>query len=443
MLAELLGKLDPDGVEGLDRSEDLLTAAVFGAVRHLPRSIVLRRLLERVGVAATEKDLRSGDVRLWPTFPRPGFPGRVIEPDVMILVGRRPVVFEAKLYSEFDTYDPPDLFADAGVHQLAVQYEAVRSWAAGERLDPPVVIAVTRGPARPDLDLAKARLDAKSLVPASSDDDFRWLSWRDVAAVIEQCNGLEFHEAMLVDDLLALMDKRGVRRMFEGFKPEDYWLVTAAQRVSSERLYPAIRTFFEDLGAVLQEDGISRSQPQYDAMWLGLGTGANRPSDWTRSFVARQYWPSTWRERTKAGSNVALYGLFDFLDPAFECGISVPGPGVTAAQQKWTPCLPDLASSLTALGEDYEIVVDTGDIARPARSHPATQVDEAWLQASVSSLVGSAHFRIRRRVDALSITVQQARTLLKELRAAALAADGLWQVLEASGYVAPAKPPAN
>jgi hypothetical protein len=37
MLAELRGKFDPDHPEAAERSEDLLTSAVFGAVRHLPR----------------------------------------------------------------------------------------------------------------------------------------------------------------------------------------------------------------------------------------------------------------------------------------------------------------------------------------------------------------------------------------------------------------------
>lgn len=437
MLAELLGKLDPKAVEGVDRSEDLLTDAVFGAIRHLPRPRVLRPLLERVGITASEKDIRACDVRLWPSFPRPGFPGRIIEPDVIVLVGRQPVVFEAKLYSPFDTYEPPDGIGVEGVHQLAVQFDAVRSWAAGERLEPPVVVAVTRGPARPDIDLSKARIDAKALVPTASDDDFRWLSWRDIADVLARCSGLELHEATLVRDVLDLMDKRGVRKMFDGFKPEDYWLVTAAQRVSSERLYPAISTFFEDLGAVLQEDGINRSQPQWDAMWLGLGAAANRPSDWTRSFIARQYWPATWRQRTKAGNNVALYGLFDFLDPAFECGLSIPGTGVAAAQQKWTPFLAELATSLAGLGDDYEVVLDLGDVARPARMQAAAHVDAAWLQTALASLVTSAHLRVRRRVDALSITVQHARELLTELCTAALDAAGVWAVIEASGYVDP------
>ncbi|MEX5710483.1 hypothetical protein AB1484_19780 [Parafrankia sp. FMc6] len=38
MLAILAGKLDPAGGTPHDRSEDVLTDAVFGAIRHLPYS---------------------------------------------------------------------------------------------------------------------------------------------------------------------------------------------------------------------------------------------------------------------------------------------------------------------------------------------------------------------------------------------------------------------
>jgi hypothetical protein len=416
MLAELRGKLDPDGLGGLERSEDLLTEAVFGAIRYLPRTPVLGGLLEHLNVQATPAALRNAEISLWPTVPRPSWPARVVEPDVMIRVGSRVIAFENKLYSPFDTYERDPSGSDPQLHQLAVQYHAVSAWAAGERLEDATVVAITRGPSQPTADLEKARFDIRSLGLDAADDAVRWTSWRGIAAIFESAKGLERHEAAVVEDVLALMEKRGVRRMFSGFAPEDYWLVTAAQRVAAERLYPSIRTFFEDLGAVLAEDHVGRSQPQYDAMWLGLGTGATRPVDWTRSFVARQFWPEVWPARTKQGANLALYGLFDFVTPAFEAGITIPGAGVAAAQAKWPPHLPAIAAEINALSDSYEIAIDLGDIARPARCRPAAEVDLDWLKNSLASMVTTAHFRIRQRVNPLSITVQSARELVTEVK---------------------------
>lgn len=433
MLAELLGKLDPDGLGGLERSEDLLTAAVFGAIRHLPAEAVLGRLLTRLGIHATTADLDTADIQLWPTYPRPGWPGHGIEPDVRVLVGKQPIVFEAKLHSGFGPYTrrPDD---STPVHQLAVQYSAVASWAKGEQLLPPVIVALTRGPTSPTSELDTARQDVMDLGRQSPGDPVRWLSWHQLAEVVESTKeSLRPHEKRLASDLLALMEKRGVRHMFKGFKAEDYWVVTSAQRIAAERLYPEIRTFFDDFGAVLDEDGVERSQPSWDAMWMGLGTSASRPVDWTRSFIARQYWPKSWPTREKAGANTALYALFDFVDPGFEVGLSIPGPGVAAAQSKWSDHLSELAAAITPLDSSFEFLVDGGDIARPTQVLAPSEVSEDWLQSMLSAMGTTSHLRIRRRSDALNLTVQFAREEFRTLQES-VSNSAVRDLLAAAGY---------
>ena len=205
--------------------------------------------------------------------------------------------------------------------------------------------------------------------------------------------------------------------MFTGFQPEDYWLVTAAQRVAAQRLYPEIRTFFEDLGAVLAEDGIKRSQPGWDAVWLGVGTSIAKPVDWTRSFIGRQFWPTAWPTRApgRLGANLSLYVLFDFMNPGFECGLSIPGPGVAAAQQTWMEQLPMVATGISALGNGFDVVVDVGDVARPTRIRTPPEVDAGWLQGSLASLTNPAHLQLRCRTGALDLTIQSARQLLHDV----------------------------
>ncbi len=80
-----------------ERSEDLLTDAVFGALRHLPYDKALSAVLARVGVAVTDDEARDCEVLLWPQIPLSGWRGKVIEPDVIVRVGSRLVVFEARV----------------------------------------------------------------------------------------------------------------------------------------------------------------------------------------------------------------------------------------------------------------------------------------------------------------------------------------------------------
>jgi hypothetical protein len=269
MLAELRGKIDPEGQDGgVARSEDLLTEAVFGSVRY-PRRLVLGPLLTKLSIEAKAADIANAKVLFWPTYPRPDWPGQRIEPDVVVLVGKQPVVFEAKLYSGFGHYlTTPD--GGQFIHQLAAQYQAVASWAKGEQMRSPIVVAVSRGPESPDSDLEKARND---LLDVATDPQvaIKWISWRDIARLLEKATGLQRHELDQRDDVLALGAKRNETRMFNGLRPEDYYLLTAAQRVAADSLYPDIRTFFDDLTSVLQIDDVRRVQPSRNAMWLSSG----------------------------------------------------------------------------------------------------------------------------------------------------------------------------
>src|SRR6202035_2162154 len=100
------------------------------------------------------------------------------------------------------------------------------------------------------------------------------------------------------------------------------------------------------------------------------------------------YWPAAWPPRgPKNAANLALYAIFDFLNPALEVGLSIPGPGAALAQQHWTPHLPDLARELPAL-DRYELVLDGGDFARPVRTRAATDLTEDWLTSAFAPVAG-------------------------------------------------------
>lgn len=443
MLAELHGKLDPERVDAVERTEDLLTDAVFGSIRHLPPVGVLGPLLQRIGVTPSRSDLQRADVRLWPAVPMALWPGAFIEPDVIVVAGRHVVVFEAKLHSGFGRYPDPSPGSELIHHQLAVQYAAVERWAAGERLFPPVVVAVTPSPQRPEADFAVASISLQALCPdVAASEVLKWISWRTVGEVLDGADGLRVHERRLVDDVLAFMDRRGVRRMFTGFNPEDYWLMSAAQRVAHERLYPEIRTFVEDLAGVLAEDGVTWSQPGNRAIWTNYGSSVSKPGDWVRSFLGVQFWPSGWPDRqTKPGLNTALYAIFDFIDPALEVGLSIACPGLAVAQETWSPSIEAVAQEFnTMLPSDVEVVLDSGDVARPVRLARADVVDVAWFESVLASATTTAHLRLRSRTDPLSLTVQDARERLISMRDLVSSCSELWAMLRSAGYVAAQDP---
>jgi hypothetical protein len=442
VLAELHGKLDPQGDDPVDRSEDLLTDAVFGAIRHLPYERVLAAVLAEAGVSVTADGLRRAQVLMWPRIPMPQWPGTIIEPDVIVIAGKAVIVFEAKLNSDFSTYTAPPPPGsrtspeDRYFHQLAVQYAAVKAWAAGLLLNPPTIVAVTRGPLPPTT-ISRAEQDIDRLTSSPAPQRIRGVSWHDLAQVLHGVGGLRPNEQEHVSDVLALMEKRGVRRVFTGVHMEDYWLMTAAQRVAGDRLYPQLRTFFDDLTMVLDTDDIAWSQPGYKGMWLGgSSTSVSKPAGWTRGFVGAQYWPTAWPARSgKLGAGLALYGIFDFINPGFETGLSIPGPGAAAAATHWTPHLTALAEQLRTL-TGCDIVLDSGDVTRPTKEIQTADVTEDWLTAVLGSLVNSAHLRIRRRTSVATLTVQEARTMIHDDRAALDQGGGaLWELLNATGHI--------
>lgn len=309
VLAEIHGKLNADHVDAVERSEDLLTDAVFGSLRHLPYDTALAAILGLAGVTMTRAESHDCEILLWPQVPLAGWIGKFVEPDVVVRAGKRLIVFEAKLYSPFDTsYQDPASAVPNGLHQLAVQFHAVSAWAAGAGRSLERVVAVTASAQRPAEDLDVARTDAAHLGhPAAT---FGWLSWHQIGTTLESLARLRRHERVHVMDLLALMEQRGVRRVFTGFAMEDYWTVAAAQHVAAERLYPQIRTFVEELTSVLGADQVGWSQPGWRGMWLGgTSTAVTKPREWTRGHAGAQFWPKDWPTRGKVGANLSLHRL--------------------------------------------------------------------------------------------------------------------------------------
>lgn len=428
MLAELHSKVDPESTLASDRLEDTLTDAVFSAFRYLPRR-VLGELIRLVLPAAeiTDEQLEAATITFWPTFPSGLWPGRGIEPDVVVHVGTHVIVFEAKYHSGFGPYE----LNGQPLHQLAVQWRAVSAWAAGQRATSTTVVAVTTDPVTPS-SLLLARADLATVAPElpaeQRQDAVRWVPWHVLAGVIRSADALRSHERAVQNDVLALMRRRGVSRVFDGFDADDYQLIATAQKAAATRLYPTISTFVQELTSQLDAVEIDWGWP-YKGMWGTSGMGWTRPQDWVRDFVAAPYWSRRWPDRSKNSDAIALYVLFDFMNPAVEVGYVQSPPNAAAAQQYWQPHYGALATELAALSNDYSVAVDNGDWTTPAASAPVHEADAAWLGA----LGGYGHLRLRRRLDVAAVAATQAvAELVDETRLAVEQCPALHTMLKAS-----------
>jgi hypothetical protein len=430
----LRGKLDSGGRLLPDRMEDTLTDAVFSALRYLPRRVVLPVVLAAVCPNApfTEAELDDAEILFWPKML---WAQRRIEPDVVVVVGDHVVVFEAKYRSGFSRYP----LGDQDLNQLAVQWWAASSWAAARRAKIVTVVALTAG-AAPPAEVAEAREQLTIAAAGTPPDDLaaaiQWMHWRSFARIFRTAQGLRPHEDAVRHDVLALMDKRGVSCVFEGFEAEDYWLVTSAQRVAIKRVYPAISTLVVELRSLLPADQISWGWPQA-GMWAHGGYGCQNPQDWAKTLVAA-FWPNHWSRRTskKSPDHIALYVMFDFFNPAVEVGYVQSPPSTPAAvPPSWRQHFDTLADQLAGIkNSGYTVAADNGDWPKPFAETPATAATAQWL----SGLGPFTHLRLHRRLDVADVTTTLVRETMLEVRDVVDACPALHEALRSTNQLAPA-----
>lgn len=95
-IAELKGKLPSD----TRKSEDVLTSNVFSFFNYSKRTFYLKALMEKLNINVSDKDLNEAEFIFWPTYKDN------TEPDVVLIIGRHYVLFEAKYFSDFGKETP-------------------------------------------------------------------------------------------------------------------------------------------------------------------------------------------------------------------------------------------------------------------------------------------------------------------------------------------------
>src|SRR6185503_15550538 len=90
-LAEIHGKLSRDN----ENKEDILASNVFSFFKYANRKIFLFALIRMLGLHISELDAAQAEFRFWPTFEDN------TEPDLVLLIGKYYLLFEAKYRSGF------------------------------------------------------------------------------------------------------------------------------------------------------------------------------------------------------------------------------------------------------------------------------------------------------------------------------------------------------
>lgn len=187
-LAELHGKLS----SRLERKEDILTSNVFSFFKYSNRNKYLLSLMQELGIKVSNEDLRKAEFNFWPKF------DDRTEPDLVIIIGKYYLLFEAKYFSDF-SIDQIKREIDGGVLE-----------SKNLRKDF-YYIAVT-------LDYYYKKEKFEKVIRLVGQSNFKWVNWQSLCFVIE--NNLDNEDEQdyyMASDLFQLMLKKNLRS-FQGFE---------------------------------------------------------------------------------------------------------------------------------------------------------------------------------------------------------------------------------
>ena len=191
-LAAIHGKVPTE----LARMEDFVTSNVFGFLKYSARKVYLASVLRLLDIPATRHDLEAAEFEPWPVYPDN------TEPDLVLRIGGRYVLFEAKWLSPF------------GCATEKTDEQIVRELRGGQ------AIAVHEG--RDFLFVAvtqdfRHEAQVREAAPADQRDRIRWLRWGDIAGVIQEVLATpDAPDRGMAEDLIAVMARYRLL-LFRGF----------------------------------------------------------------------------------------------------------------------------------------------------------------------------------------------------------------------------------
>lgn len=189
-IAELKGKLPTK----IKRSEDILTSNVFSFFKYSNRSLYLSNLLSVLELSdVTEHELEEAKFIFWPKF------DDNTEPDLVIIVGKYYLLFEAKYFSDF----ADETLTTKKQLQREIEGGLIESRVLKKKF---IIIAITANSIKPLLIYKHIPIEFKKY--------FKWINWQSISKILlkiiedKHSNIPNIHFAK---DLFALLDSKKLR----------------------------------------------------------------------------------------------------------------------------------------------------------------------------------------------------------------------------------------
>jgi len=257
-------------VRGKSGEEDILTSGVFGALDILDKHKVLAPFIELLGVPLDKEEVPSLTLKLWRTYGSR-------EPDVILETTRQLIFIEVKLES----------LADA--QQLEEEYVQ-----GAKAKDTFALFLLTKDYREPQA----VNIATQKLLPKYPNAKIIWIRWQRIYAIlkeIEQRTELDAVSHNLLNDILALLGKKGLRGT-TGLKRE--WLQDIAKH--QEHLYhlcEELSLFVQELNYLATEKGLEPLTPGGTASNIdrdGRGYSLVEPDNWFPKYLEFAYKDKSW-----------------------------------------------------------------------------------------------------------------------------------------------------
>lgn len=192
-VAEIKGKLPPS----IRQSEDLLTSNIFSFFNYSERTVYLKSLINKLGIVVNEKELKEAEFLFWPTY-EDG-----TEPDLILIIGKYYILFEAKYYSGF------------GKETVTTESQLIREIKRGlmeaDNLDKKFLLVAITSDYCYKPEKFKEIKDYKEY--------FQWINWQSVAEILLKSieNDENLPNKLFASDLLRLLEVKKLRS-FRPFK---------------------------------------------------------------------------------------------------------------------------------------------------------------------------------------------------------------------------------
>ncbi|MBN1618388.1 hypothetical protein JW887_03535 [Candidatus Dojkabacteria bacterium] len=185
-LAELNGKLS--------QKEDILTSNVFSFFKYSDRQVFLYQFIKLLGLDVNQSEAKKAEFIFWPTY------GDGTQPDLVIIIGKYYLLFEAKLDSHF------------GLATAKTQHQLIREWEGGSLEARNLkkifkLIAVTAHYSRHQFINEISNISLPEII---------WINWHKIALLIEEIisnYGILRSETLLfAEDLHSLLVRKKLRK---------------------------------------------------------------------------------------------------------------------------------------------------------------------------------------------------------------------------------------